>query len=114
MFDVPLDMDLKIYLENLIYICKFNFMVRLCGSKFLCCVLLAASLGECKGEGDGLRRENRIQQREWGTGLMKRKEFSWAKTKYRNRPVSSQRKEMEGKCLDTKKRRGLDIGDWRF
>lgn len=64
MFDVCLDMVLKIYLENFICICKFNFMVQLCGSKFLCCVLLAASLEEWEGEGDGMGREKRMQQRE--------------------------------------------------
>lgn len=110
MLDVPLDLVLKIYLENLICICKFNFMVQLCGSKFLCCVLLAASLEECKGEGDGLGRERECSKR---SGFDEEERVLMDKDKVQNL-ASFLTEEMEGKCLDTKSRRGLDIGDWRF
>lgn len=78
----------------------------------VCCVLLAASLNECEGEGDGLGREKRMQQREWGTGMMK-----WTVLMGKDeveKLASFLTEEVEGKCLDRKRRRGLDIGDWRF
>lgn len=110
MFDVRLDMVLKIYLENLICICKFNFMVWLCRSKFLCCVLLVASLEECKSEGDGLGREKRMQQRNKSNeeeGILLDKDEV-------QKLASFLTEEMKGRSLDAKRRRGLDIGDWRF
>lgn len=53
-----------------------------------------------------------MQQREWGTGMMK-----WRVLMGKDeveKLASFLTEEVEGKCLDRKRRRGLDIGDWRF
>lgn len=107
MFDVHLDVVLKIYLEILICICKFSFMVQL----FVYALsFLFLWKNEKVKEIDWLGWEEKRDCNE-GSGEQKsdEEEVSWTKIRYRNWPA--QRK-WRGKCLNTKRRRGLDTGDF--